>query len=327
MSSPLAGDLESFRTQTVDHGASVPSPTRNPTRPAHASDAGSVLPSPGEHSIFHAHTLGSSDLASMDNRNLAEEEEIQFDLLNLGAQNQHGARGGVDGAQGKLGGLHPTATPNQGDANRTCANTVDPYHERSYVESAQALPNKSRRSFADVVHAVRDIRTFHARLGARRQSMSTSSMQPTEDWTYDGSQSSMTPLTPRRKTPKPLSRICSWLRNASTTFHRKPLSPTYDASSTFEESFPPRSIPETIPEPSVFPEHRSSGAAARAAAAQHNAQNEMSEINSQLMMKESTMTRDSESGIGIDLKDQSEVTAEVEIPVKRQGQPEINAQE
>ena len=64
------------------------------------------------------------------------------------------------------------------------------------------------------------------------------------------------------------------------------------------------------------PSDLSSGAAARAAAA---AQNEILATMRSLNLAESKINRDSESGVGIEVRDRTEEVADLEIPVVRQG--------
>ena len=127
------------------------------------------------------------------------------------------------------------------------------------------------------------------------------------------------------------SNTSGWLRRciSSSSKHRPstPSSsmtppPPYDGSLVFEDddftALP--AIPGCAiePEPARPPPNFASGAAARAAAA---AQNEILDQMRTMILAEPHLKRDSESGVGIEVRDSGETMAEFdfEIPVVRQG--------
>ena len=112
-----------------------------------------------------------------------------------------------------------------------------------------------------------------------------------------------------------------WIkRAASVTFgrrHRKSITTAFLHEPCNDVS----DMPPMPPRPFI---HRSNGAAARAAAA---AQNELlrptrsyKSASKDSRLVEPKITRDSESGIGIDLRDREEDTTLVDVPVSRLGQ-------
>ena len=98
--------------------------------------------------------------------------------------------------------------------------------------------------------------------------------------------------------------------------------PPYDGSLIFEDddftALPAMPGCAVEPEPSRPPSNFVSGAAARAAAA---AQNEMLDQMRTMVLAEPHLTRDSESGVGIEVRDSGETITDFdfEIPVVRQG--------
>lgn len=97
--------------------------------------------------------------------------------------------------------------------------------------------------------------------------------------------------------------------------------PSYDGSLIFEEEDDITALP-ALPgcgmEPARPSLNLASGAAARAAAA---AQNEILDSMQKITLAETDVTRDSESGVGIEVQDSGETIAEFDfdIPVVRQG--------
>ena len=81
------------------------------------------------------------------------------------------------------------------------------------------------------------------------------------------------------------------------------------------ETAPPRTI--DLPGTSEPPEKLASGAAARAAVA---AQNELLDALKHVRLTESKVTRDSESGVGIEVRVHGESTVDMGIPVVRKGE-------
>lgn len=125
----------------------------------------------------------------------------------------------------------------------------------------------------------------------------------------------------------PIIRTPSFLRRyMSSKTHGRPQTPSMPVPSYKEPS--PRSfhLPAPVPEfgllpgfgfePSKPPTDLSSGAAARAAAA---AQNEILATMRSLSLAEPKINRDSESGVGIEIRESTEETTGSEVPVVRQG--------
>lgn len=127
------------------------------------------------------------------------------------------------------------------------------------------------------------------------------------------------------------SNTSGWLRRCmSTNSKHRPSTPSssmtppppYDGSLIFEDddftALPAMPGCAIEPEPSRAPSNFVSGAAARAAAA---AQNEMLDQMRTMILAEPHLTRDSESGVGIEAQDSGETINEFdfEIPVVRQG--------
>ena len=83
------------------------------------------------------------------------------------------------------------------------------------------------------------------------------------------------------------------------------------------------SFPGVESEPPKPPEKIASGAAARAAAA---AQNEIIDSLRNIRLTEPKVTMDSESGVGIEVRNRGESTVEFDIPVVRQGEISIRMQ-
>ena len=121
-----------------------------------------------------------------------------------------------------------------------------------------------------------------------------------------------------------------WLRSCmnTTSKHRSPTPsssmtppPSYDGSLIFEEEDDITALP-ALPGGAIEPARPSlnlaSGAAARAAAA---AQNEILDFMQKITLAERDVTRDSESGVGIEVQDSGETIVEFDfdIPVVRQG--------
>lgn len=115
------------------------------------------------------------------------------------------------------------------------------------------------------------------------------------------------------------SKSSGWLRRCvSATFRhpRRPsalLPPHDDASIHVDYLTTP--IPGIGIEPPIIPDNLTSGAAARAAAA---TQNEILECVRNLRLTEPKIPRDSESGIGIEVRERGEES--IDIPIPRKGQ-------
>ena len=132
------------------------------------------------------------------------------------------------------------------------------------------------------------------------------------------------------KEPLAQPNTSSWLRYCMNTSskNRSPTpspsmtpTPSYDGSLIFEEEDDITALP-ALPgcgtEPARPSLNLASGAAARAAAA---AQNEILDSMHKITLAETDVTRDSESGVGIEVQDSGETIAEFDfdIPVVRQG--------
>ncbi len=115
--------------------------------------------------------------------------------------------------------------------------------------------------------------------------------------------------------------LCGWLRRCmSTTLGRRHRVPK--PSTLVSDSAPAQDRPEMLPipdigvEPPQIPDSTTSGAAARAAVA---AQNEMLESARNMRLAEPKVTRDSESGIGIEVRDRGGESTDSTVPVVRRG--------
>ena len=113
------------------------------------------------------------------------------------------------------------------------------------------------------------------------------------------------------------SKHSRWLRRCVSTTLRHPrrASVTLRSSNdSLEHAYYPKSpIPGIGIEPPLIPDNLMSGAAARAAAATGN---EILESVRNLRITEPKITRDSESGIGIEMREREEESVEVPIPRK-----------
>ena len=193
------------------------------------------------------------------------------------------------------------------------------------AQTTSTTIRKARASFSSFGHAVEDLRSFPKRLTSkRRKSVVSTSTELEEkqaelvnriymvDQDYQKGSTSIEEQTPHHcVAPR-------WLRRCmSTTFRqhrRSPTTPAHPSATAWSHSdspFPP--IPGLTTVPPKIPDSFSSGAAARAAAA---AQNEVQENFRRLWVSQSKVDRDSESGIGIEVRERP---SEDEIPVVRQG--------
>lgn len=114
---------------------------------------------------------------------------------------------------------------------------------------------------------------------------------------------------------------CGWLRRCmSTTLGRRHRA--QNNSNLTRDGRPLQGSPELLPipgigiEPPQVPDSTTSGAAARAAAA---AQNEMLESARDMRLSEPIVTKDSESGIGIEVRDRRGESTDSTTPVVRRG--------
>lgn len=127
-------------------------------------------------------------------------------------------------------------------------------------------------------------------------------------------------INPRIEDSSPsYSKSSGWLRRCVSATFRHPRRP----SATFQSHDNPSShvdyltspIPGIGVEPPIIPDNLTSGAAARAAAA---TQNEILECVRNLRLTEPKLRRDSESGIGIEMRERGEESIEIAIPRKGQ---------
>ena len=114
------------------------------------------------------------------------------------------------------------------------------------------------------------------------------------------------------------SKSSGWLRRCVSATLRHPCRPSaslqpHDNSSVHAD-YLTSPIPGIGIEPPIIPENLTSGAAARAAAA---TQNEFLECVRNLRLTEPKIRRDSESGIGIEMRERGEES--IEIPIARKG--------
>ncbi|KAI9872803.1 MAG: hypothetical protein M1830_001178 [Pleopsidium flavum] len=193
---------------------------------------------------------------------------------------------------------------------------------------ADPLPrHQSSKSFSTLNQALSELRLVSQRasLSLRRKNILSPRTPnlPSEKQDLTGDER---PSTSCNTAPKPSShsRASVWLRRAaSTSFrHRRDSStlpsPTYDHKLYNYNVTSP--VPGSGSEPPILPYDPASGAAARAAAA---AQNEMLGAGRVLLLRDETrlgepkLTRDSESGIGIDIRDRTDDTAESQTAVVR----------
>lgn len=115
------------------------------------------------------------------------------------------------------------------------------------------------------------------------------------------------------------SKPSGWLRSCVSATFRNPRRPSavsqpHDDDASMHDDYLSSPIPGIGIEPPIIPDNLTSGAAARAAAA---TQNEILECVRNLRLTESKIRRDSESGIGIEMREQG--TDSVDIPIPRIG--------
>lgn len=115
------------------------------------------------------------------------------------------------------------------------------------------------------------------------------------------------------------SKASGWLRRCVSVPFCHPRRPSASFQSPDDASFHVDYLTSPIPgigiEPPIIPDDLTSGAAARAAAA---TQNEILECVRNLRLTEPKIRRDSESGIGIEMRERGEES--IDIPIPRKGQ-------
>lgn len=134
------------------------------------------------------------------------------------------------------------------------------------------------------------------------------------------SQQSKTSTNPRiEDSSASHSKASEWLRRCVSATFRHPCRPSTSLQSHDDASFHVDYLTAPIPgigiEPPIIPDNLTSGAAARAAAA---TQNEILECVRNLRLTEPHIRRDSESGIGIEMRERG--TDSIDIPIPRKGE-------
>ena len=237
--------------------------------------------------------------------------------------------------------LHQTLLPEERFLDRSRHTTPATGSERSlgiashpYDHYITALPDLSLPQGANTLYPPQDILPHSDTTTdkSRHVFSRTTTLRPKSSWSIGGSKQTESKdtapempmmdisLAPEKTTS--CIRAADWIKRAANlTFSRKRRKSVATVSTFREKCADVSTIPQMPSRPSI---HRSSGAAARAAAA---AQNELlgSTRNLETASKDSTLVeptiaRDSESGIGIDLRDREEDIALVDVPISRQGQ-------
>ncbi len=189
--------------------------------------------------------------------------------------------------------------------------------------------HQSSKSFSSLNHALSELRiaSQRASMSLRRKSILSprTANMPQENQAPVESERPSTSCNPTSK-PSSHSRASVWLRRAASTSFRHRRNSSTLPSSTYNYTPYNYSVTSPVPgsgsEPPILPYDPASGAAARAAAA---AQNEMLGVGRVLVLRddkrlgEPKLTRDSESGIGIDIRDRTDETAESETTIVRKG--------
>lgn len=115
------------------------------------------------------------------------------------------------------------------------------------------------------------------------------------------------------------SKASGWLRRCVSATFRHPRRPSaslqFHDDASFHTDYLTAPIPGIGIEPPIIPDNLTSGAAARAAAA---TQNEILECVRNLRLTEPQIRRDSESGIGIEMRERE--SDSIDIPIPRKGE-------
>lgn len=237
--------------------------------------------------------------------------------------------------------LHPTLLPEEKLLDRSHHTTPATGSERSLGIASHpcdhyitALPDLSLPQGANTLYPPQDIHPHPDTTTDKSRPVfgRATTLRPKNSWSIVGSKQTESkdavPEVPRmdislapEKTTSCM-RATDWMkRAANSTFGRKRRKSVATVSTFHGKCADMSTISQMPSRPSV---HRSSGAAARAAAA---AQNELlgSTRNLETASKDSTLVeptiaRDSESGIGIDLRDREEDIALIDVPISRLGQ-------
>ena len=186
-------------------------------------------------------------------------------------------------------------------------------------------PHHGRKSFSGLGDAVEELRSL-----PRPSILAPRTARAVEETEVKDGDSRLKMRDRANVKPFSHSKASEWLRRAASMHfrHRRhsTSAPLASHSQRPETSYNTASVHRAVAKPPKWDPSdysHTSGAAARAAAA---AQNEFSSSARTLATRGDTrltelkVTRDSESGIGIDLRDRAEETAEAAVPVVRKGQ-------
>lgn len=156
--------------------------------------------------------------------------------------------------------------------------------------------SKPHKSFSGLSDAIEEFRFRPTRvLSRRKRSFFSNKHTHSESYPADGVSIASPPSAP-------------WYCYNEEDFTALPVFPG-------SETAPPESI--DLPGHSEPPEKLASGAAARAAVA---AQNELLDALKYMRLSEPKVTRDSESGVGIEVRTHGESTVDMGVPVVRKGE-------
>ena len=201
--------------------------------------------------------------------------------------------------------------------------------QRSESKEKQVTHRRSTKSLSKLSHAFSELRSISRRASMSIRRKSTLDPQPGNIlWEENYSGEDKRPSTSHHTLSEPTNRSKSsgWLRRvASSGFRQKRdssanLTPSPDRAPYSHSVTSP--VPGSGSDPPILPYDPARGAAARAAAA---AQNEMLGVGRVLALRddarlsESKIARDSESGIGIDLRDRTDEPSETAIAIVRKG--------
>ena len=206
-----------------------------------------------------------------------------------------------------------------------CSN-VKTSDDSGHSSSSSASHSQPRQSYSGFRGATANSRTslFNPTKRGKRSILSfTRSIDECsqDDTRHDRSRQSLVSEQEQVVRPPSFFRRCMSIRSQG-----RPQTPSTPLPAYNESPPQSRHLPAPVPEfglvpgfgyePSRPPADLSSGAAARAAAA---AQNEILATMRTLSLAEPKISRDSESGVGIEVRDRTEEPAGYEVPVVRQG--------
>lgn len=195
------------------------------------------------------------------------------------------------------------------------------HYSRVALSEATAKAPKSshargHRSFSSFTGAIADFRPFGKKVVPRQRKSTVSGNGFAEKEDTCSDLRSNSDYVDRGESP---AHRDGWLRKClSSTFRSgrpSTLLPAYRESPFEDDCASSRTQDAGFQRPRILSDF-SSGAAARAAAA---AQNEILESMRNMRLAEAELTRDSESGVGIEVRDNGEVTMDFSITVVRQG--------